>query len=356
MDWAFLGYAILLAFAFAEAWLICSVLVSGLINRFKTKDLAFLRYFGASTHIVTDKEKSDWHDSDHTRDLDGFAFSPGTAHRRCCSRLWPRRNRYADQPFICRAAYHQGRRHQPLFHGSDAGCDDYFPPWPRSFSAFTSRRTDWHSDWIKPSRRKSIEWLRLPGKSRVTGRLQRRGISLLISSLRISMVRNGNFQIILGEKPVFLFFGANSCPPFSHGTLGINKLQEAYGDQVEFVGVYVNEPHPVDGWWLAGSKIQQHLYRRSGSRAAIDIVQPTTQAQRNQYARRAHENLLNEGIPLLVDSMDNKVNDMYTGQPTRIYLLDRDGRVVYNQGIGPYSFNPMYAESVIQKHLADTHL
>ena len=114
----------------------------------------------------------------------------------------------------------------------------------------------------------------------------------------------------LGEKPVFLFFGANSCPPFSHGTLGINKLQETYGDQVEFVGVYVNEPHPVDGWWLAGSKIQQYLYRRSGSRAAIDIVQPTTQAERNRYALRAHEDLLNEAIPLLVDSMDNKVNDV----------------------------------------------
>ena len=156
----------------------------------------------------------------------------------------------------------------------------------------------------------------------------------------------------LGDKPVLLFFGANSCPPFSQGTLGINELQETYGDQMEFVGVYVNEPHPIDGWWLAASKIQQHFFRRSGSRAAIDIVQPTTQDERNRYAARAHENLLNDDISLLVDSMDNKVNDMYTGQPTRIYLLDKDGHVVYNQGIGPYSFSPEHAEPVIQDYLA----
>jgi thiol-disulfide isomerase/thioredoxin len=155
----------------------------------------------------------------------------------------------------------------------------------------------------------------------------------------------------LGDKPVFLFFGANSCPPFSQGTLDINKLQETYGDQIEFVGVYVNEPHPIDGWWLAASKIQQRLFQRSGSRAAVDIVQPTTQEQRNRYAARAHENLLNEDIPLLVDSIDNRVNDMYTGQPTRIYLLDPEGRVIYNQGIGPYSFSPAHAEPVIRQYL-----
>ncbi len=57
MTWAILGYAILLAFAFAQAWLVCSVLISGLVNRFKARDLVFLRFLGASTNVVSDKRK-----------------------------------------------------------------------------------------------------------------------------------------------------------------------------------------------------------------------------------------------------------------------------------------------------------
>ena len=152
-------------------------------------------------------------------------------------------------------------------------------------------------------------------------------------------------------KPVVLFFGANSCPAFSEGSVGINRLFAKYQDKVHFIGVYVKEPHPTDEWWLGPSRFMTNLHQWSESRAAIDIPQPETQMQRNFFAKRAQQNLLHKDIPLLVDTIDNQVNNRWTGQPTRIYLLDSSGRIIYNPGTGPYSFNPDYLEPELEKAL-----
>ena len=57
MPWAAVGYNLLLTFALVQAWLICSVLISGLINRFKENDFVLLRLLGACTNIVNNKRK-----------------------------------------------------------------------------------------------------------------------------------------------------------------------------------------------------------------------------------------------------------------------------------------------------------
>ena len=151
-------------------------------------------------------------------------------------------------------------------------------------------------------------------------------------------------------KPVVLFFGANSCPAFSEGTVGINRLHEKYGDTVNFVGVYLKEPHPTDEWWLTPSRWSTFLYNAVNSRVAVDIKQPNTFEERFKVAQRAHKNLLNPEIELLVDNTDNAVNNQWTGQPTRIYLLSPEGKIIYNPGSGPYSFNPDYLEPELKKY------
>ncbi len=152
-----------------------------------------------------------------------------------------------------------------------------------------------------------------------------------------------------GEKPTVLFFGANSCPAFSEGSVALNRLQRQYGERVNFVGVYVREPHPVDEWWLTPSRLLRALHNISKSRAAVDISQPQHQQQRDTVARRAKNTLLNAEMTLLIDGMDNAVNERWTGQPTRIYLLDSQGRVIYNPGMGPYAFNPDYLGIELEK-------
>ena len=154
-------------------------------------------------------------------------------------------------------------------------------------------------------------------------------------------------------RPLVLFFGANSCPAFSQGTLGINQIHEKYKSRVNFLGVYVKEPHPTDEWWLTPSRFLSKLHEMEESRAAVDIKQPKTFAERLAVAKRTHENLLTPDIPFVVDAADNAVNNQWTGQPTRIYLLDEDGKVLYNPGTGPYSFNPTHLEPVLESYFAE---
>jgi hypothetical protein len=47
-----------------------------------------------------------------------------------------------------------------------------------------------------------------------------------------------------------------------------------------------------------------------------------------------------------------RVARLYTARPTRIYFIDREGKVVYNPGIGPFGFNPDHLEPVIERYLA----
>ena len=43
-------------------------------------------------------------------------------------------------------------------------------------------------------------------------------------------------------------------------------------------------------------------------------------------------------MPLLVDGVDDKVGNAYSGMPGRLYVLDRKGKVAYKSGRGPYGF------------------
>ncbi|OUR94896.1 hypothetical protein A9Q81_14095 [Gammaproteobacteria bacterium 42_54_T18] len=157
----------------------------------------------------------------------------------------------------------------------------------------------------------------------------------------------------LGEKPVVLFLGANSCPVFSAGLADINRLHEKYKSSVNFVGVYVSEPHATDEWPLARTQLVETSKTFFNHPVAIDIAQHTNFPDRLWAADRLKNNLLNHAIPLLVDSMDNAVNNRWVGRPARLYFIGADGRIIYNPGKGPYSFNPLHLEPILDKYLAN---
>ena len=43
---------------------------------------------------------------------------------------------------------------------------------------------------------------------------------------------------------------------------------------------------------------------------------------------------------MLVDTIDDKVGGPYSGMPSRLYLIDRKGKVAYKSGRGPFGFKP----------------
>jgi thiol-disulfide isomerase/thioredoxin len=145
----------------------------------------------------------------------------------------------------------------------------------------------------------------------------------------------------LRGKPVVLMFGNFSCGPFRSQVPPVEALKTRYGDRVEFVGVYVREAHPTDGWRMA-----------SNDKVGVSVKQPRTLAQREEVAGQCVKTL-KVTMPLLVDDVDDRVGHAYSGMPARLYLIDPDGKVAYKAGRGPFGLKPGELEQSIALLLAE---
>jgi hypothetical protein len=110
---------------------------------------------------------------------------------------------------------------------------------------------------------------------------------------------------------------------------------------VQFINVYVREAHPIDGWRMV-----------SNDRAGIAVAQPKTNEERCDVASKCCA-ALHMTIPLVVDDIDDHVGHAYSGMPDRLYLVDRDGKVAYKGGRGPFGFKPGELEQQIALMLAE---
>ena len=137
---------------------------------------------------------------------------------------------------------------------------------------------------------------------------------------------------LVGPKPVVLVFGSFTCGPFRSHSGNIEKLYRRYKDRATFVMVYVREAHPTDGWRM-----------ESNDRVGAITAQPKSYEERADVAQKCGQ-LFNIGFPMLVDTIDDTVGARYSGMPGRLYLIDRDGKVAFKSGRGPYLFKPAELE------------
>jgi thiol-disulfide isomerase/thioredoxin len=137
---------------------------------------------------------------------------------------------------------------------------------------------------------------------------------------------------LVGAKPIVLVFGNFTCGPFRSHSGNLDKLYRRYGDRANFVMVYVREAHPTDGWRM-----------ESNDRVGAITAQPRTYEERVDVAQKCGA-VLNMGFPMLVDTIDDAVGARYSGMPGRLYLVDRDGKVAFKSGRGPFLFKPAELE------------
>ena len=95
-----------------------------------------------------------------------------------------------------------------------------------------------------------------------------------------------------------------------------------------FLAVYVREAHPTDGWRMT-----------SNDRAGVAVAQPRPFEERTGVDAQCCT-ALKMTMPLLVDELDDRVGHAYSGTPDRLYIIDRDGKVAYKGGRGPFEFKP----------------
>jgi hypothetical protein len=53
-------------------------------------------------------------------------------------------------------------------------------------------------------------------------------------------------------------------------------------------------------------------------------------------------------FPAVIDNIDNKTEQAYTGWPDRLYLIDREGKVAFKSKPGPFGFHPDQLEAAIK--------
>ena len=58
-------------------------------------------------------------------------------------------------------------------------------------------------------------------------------------------------------------------------------------------------------------------------------------------------------MPFLVDTLDDRVGGTYSGMPSRLYVIDRAGKVAYKSGRGPFGFKPAEMEQTLMWVLAE---
>jgi len=61
-------------------------------------------------------------------------------------------------------------------------------------------------------------------------------------------------------------------------------------------------------------------------------------------------------VPLLVDKIDDAVGHAYSGMPDRLYIIDKEGKVAYKGGRGPFGFRPAEMEQALALLLLEEHL
>jgi thiol-disulfide isomerase/thioredoxin len=138
------------------------------------------------------------------------------------------------------------------------------------------------------------------------------------SRVRLSSLRQ--------TTPVVLVFGSYTCPPFRREMPAVNEVYKHYRDRVAFYFVYIEEAHARDVWPL-----------ESNAKEKIAYANPTDLAERVGLANTCAKSMKIE-FPMLVDDMGGSVDKAYTGWPTRIYVVDKDGRIVFKSRPGPFGF------------------
>jgi len=107
----------------------------------------------------------------------------------------------------------------------------------------------------------------------------------------------------------------------------LNELYRGYSDRVAFYVVYIQEAHPTDAWQL-----------KSNIKDNVLVATARTHDDRRAAAGSCVKNLGIE-FPALVDGTDDAVEIAYSGWPDRLYAIDREGRIAYKSGPGPFGFD-----------------
>jgi tetratricopeptide (TPR) repeat protein len=141
-------------------------------------------------------------------------------------------------------------------------------------------------------------------------------------------------------KPVVLVFGSYTCPKLRSSAAALKTIGEKYRGTVDFRLVYIREAHGNGQW-------QSTINEREG------VALPQAG---NLKEKREHADLCLRKLDLswqaVVDGMDGTAEKAFEAWPSRLYVVDRSGRIAFNSRLGELDFRPPELDRVLREILA----
>ena len=135
-----------------------------------------------------------------------------------------------------------------------------------------------------------------------------------------------------------LVFGSYTCPNFRSSAAALKKLHQQYGASLPFLLVYIREAHG-SGNWQSGRNVREGVE---------ELASATTFAEKQEHAAMCSRNL---HLPFssVVDKMDGAVESAYAAWPSRLFVIGRDGRIVYSTRLTQLDFHPEDLQTAIAR-------
>ena len=85
------------------------------------------------------------------------------------------------------------------------------------------------------------------------------------------------------------------------------------------------------------------------------MAQPKTITERVDVADQCQDDL-GLTLPFLIDGIDNRVGNDYSGHPDRLFIVDTSMKVAYSGERGPWGFDPDGMERALAKLVETTEM
>jgi tetratricopeptide (TPR) repeat protein len=144
-----------------------------------------------------------------------------------------------------------------------------------------------------------------------------------------------------GNSPVVLVFGSYTCPNFRDSAGTLKSLDSKYGRRIPFYLVYIREAHATNNWQSTENE-----------RQGINLSPAKTMAERRGHAVMCTRKL-HLPFPALVDGMNGRVEKAYAAWPSHVFVIGRNGRILFTSGLSRQDFHPKAMEEALQSALAD---
>ena len=110
---------------------------------------------------------------------------------------------------------------------------------------------------------------------------------------------------LAARRPIALVTGSTTCPATASAMPDLNRLEQRYGDCVQFVLLQVREAHP-----------------------GAEVDQPYTLRDKVQHAQLMRETY-DVGWPVLVDDVDGTLHHQLDTEPNSLHIIAPDGEILY---------------------------